>query len=155
MPSIPCPFCDGGRMHEQTYAIAVRAGRRSIAAQGLRHAVCDRCGESVENRTHTAHNAAVLQAAQNQDVVASVDATLLRTLRERHDLTQRSASRLFGAGESSFAKWESGQSAMSTPTALLLRCALEVPGVMEHIAAMRGESLRHSEAPALHTARQA
>ncbi|UXH77538.1 type II TA system antitoxin MqsA family protein [Roseateles amylovorans] len=141
MTSMKCPFCEDGQMVEQPYDTFVRSGRRNIQIEGLQHFLCDRCDQSLTNRRQTAHNRSVMQAAQDRDVITSVDAAFLQALRARHDLTQRAASRLFGAGESSFAKWESAQSAVSTPTALLLRCAAEVPGVIEHIAALRGEAL--------------
>ncbi len=147
MKKMKCPFCEDGQMSEASYVSVVRSGRRQLDIDGLLHHICDRCAQSLTDRRQMAHNRAVMQAAQERDVVASIDTTFLQTLRQQHDLTQRAASRLFGAGDSSFAKWESGQSKVSTPTALLLRCAAEVPGVIDHLAMLHGESSHRAASP--------
>jgi HTH-type transcriptional regulator/antitoxin MqsA len=52
---------------------------------------------------------------------------VIRAIRQRCGLTQRQAGRVFGTGEKSFEKYESGEIAPSAPTRILLRIAMERP----------------------------
>jgi HTH-type transcriptional regulator/antitoxin MqsA len=52
---------------------------------------------------------------------------VIRAIRQRCGLTQREAGLLFGAGEKSFEKYESGEICPSAPTKRLLRLAMERP----------------------------
>lgn len=52
---------------------------------------------------------------------------VIRAIRERCGLTQREAGRLFGTGEKSFEKYESGEIQPSAPTKRLLKLAMEKP----------------------------
>jgi HTH-type transcriptional regulator / antitoxin MqsA len=52
---------------------------------------------------------------------------VIRAIRENCGLTQREAGRLFGGGEKSFEKYESGEITPSDPTKRLLKLAMEHP----------------------------
>jgi HTH-type transcriptional regulator/antitoxin MqsA len=52
---------------------------------------------------------------------------VIRAIRQRCGLTLREAGLLFGAGEKSFEKYESGEIQPSEPTKRLLRVAMERP----------------------------
>jgi HTH-type transcriptional regulator/antitoxin MqsA len=52
---------------------------------------------------------------------------VIRAIRQRCGLTQREAGLLFGTGEKSFEKYESGEIQPSPPTKRLLRLAMEKP----------------------------
>jgi HTH-type transcriptional regulator/antitoxin MqsA len=54
---------------------------------------------------------------------------LIRAIRLRCGLTQRDAGDVFGTGEKSFEKYESGQIRPSGPTKRLLKLAMEQPGL--------------------------
>jgi DNA-binding transcriptional regulator YiaG len=129
-------------MTEQSYGKLVKHGRKNVQVEGLKRFACDTCAGELISRAQLKDNDRIIDAAVNRELAQCVDADALRQLRIRHDLTQREASCLFGAGESSFAKWESGQCALSTPAALLVRCALDIPGVVEHLVHIRGDVLR-------------
>jgi len=130
-----CPFCETGEMSVVEYSEAIRAGRRAVEVDRLRKLVCEYCGEASVPLEMYAHN-----TRRVDEILASTPAAvsqgLLRRLREVWGVSQRDASRLFGAGASAFGKWESGQARMSDPSALLAQCALNVPGVMEYLARM-------------------
>ena len=128
-----CPYCEVGHPEEVHYSEVVKAGRKSIAVQGLSKLVCSLCeGESIPLDMYERNSTLVTNAmAQSRGAVSR---GLLRRLRETWNLGQREASKLFGAGPSSFAKWESGQAQLSTPSALLVQCAIKFPPVMEYLA---------------------
>ncbi|ALV08250.1 type II TA system antitoxin MqsA family protein [Roseateles depolymerans] len=139
--SLNCPFCEADALTTVTYTHAVKAGRRTVQVPGCLQMVCGHCGEAVVPLSLYDLNHKRIEAALAQ-TPAAVSRGLLKRLRETYDLSQREASRLFGAGEAAFAKWESGQSDMSDPAALLVQCALEVPGVVEHLAKLAGVPLQ-------------
>ena len=62
--------------------------------------------------------------AQGEKVFVPV---VIRAIRQRCGLTQREAGLLFGTGEKSFEKYESGEIQPSAPTKRLLKLALEKP----------------------------
>jgi HTH-type transcriptional regulator / antitoxin MqsA len=56
---------------------------------------------------------------------------VIRAIRQRCGLNQREAGLLFGTGEKSFEKYESGEIQPSAPTKRLLRLALERPELFQ------------------------
>ena len=135
-----CPFCEEGSTKEVEFSQEIKAGRKSVLVTGLKKRVCTLCqSESVPAALHD-QNMDLVEAAQER-VKNLVPTAGLRTLRERWDLSQKVASRIFGAGPSSFGKWESGQSSMSTPAALLVKVALRFPLVVPYLAKLAGVRL--------------
>jgi HTH-type transcriptional regulator/antitoxin MqsA len=68
---------------------------------------------------------------------------LIRAIRTRCGLSQRDAGEVFGTGEKSFEKYESGQIPPSKPTQRLLRLAMERPDLFSKPA--RGKTGSPSE----------
>ncbi len=56
---------------------------------------------------------------------------VIRAIRQRCGLTQREAGLLFGTGEKSFEKYESGEIVPSAPTKRLLKLAVEHPELFQ------------------------
>lgn len=129
-------------MDERVYEKAVLAGRHKVVVKGLTRFACNTCSGELVSRAQMKENNRLIAEAADREVERDVDVTVLRHLRETLGLTQKDASFLFGAGESSFAKWESGQTRMSTPAALLVRCAVDLPEVAQHLARLRGFALQ-------------
>ncbi len=138
-----CSYCEVGETSVAVYNQSVKVGRRMVDVQGLSKMVCAHCGEESVPLDMYDRNAELVERALAETPAALAQALLPR-LRERWGISQRDASRLFGAGESAFGKWESGQARMSDPAALLAHCALHVPGVMEHLAKLVGVEVRAS-----------
>lgn len=135
-----CPFCEEGKTDEVVYSQGVRLGRKTVTVEGLKKRVCALChSESVPGYLHD-HNLDLVQQAEER-LPGFAPLSALRSLRERWELSQKSASIIFGAGSSSFGKWESEQSSMSTPSALLVKVALRFPQVVPYLAKLAGVSL--------------
>jgi len=141
-----CAFCEVGHPEEVRYDDTIRSGRRSVAVKGLSKLVCPECDQESIPLDIYDRNALLIAAAMASSP-AAVSRGLLRRLRESWSITQRDASRLFGAGSSAFGKWESGQAELSTPTALLVQCALKVPGVMQYLALLAKVDISAAEPP--------
>ena len=139
-----CPLCQSV-CQQVVHGHTMRFGRRTIGLDGLRKWVCGECGFEFNDETQSAHNLQIIEEATRSHQGATTPG-MLRKLRRHWGLTQATASRIFGAGPSSFAKWESGQSRMSQPSALLIQAATHVPGVMTYLAALARLPLRpHTE----------
>lgn len=133
-----CVFCGYSEVAEVVYDERVTTGRRKVAVLGLRKMECSNCGHEYVEQDQLSYNQSLIETAAMTP--GQVGVGLLRNLRDRWELTQRAASNLFGAGQNSFAKWESGQ-LPSGPTALLLQCAAHVPGVVEYLARLNKATL--------------
>lgn len=135
-----CPVCDHEGVRTVTYSETVKLGRSTLVVEGLRKIECDDCGfDSVPDDLH-AHNAALIDHAI-ANAPSAVTPGMLRTLRLRLGVSQREASLMFGAGESSFGKWETGKP-LSTPAALLVKCAIRYPLVAEYLAKLASVALK-------------
>lgn len=134
-----CHFCDSPDVAATAFDEKMAIGRRRVSVSGLTKTVCHSCNEEYVTEEQAALNHALYEEATR---TASEGITVghLRSFRARWNLTQRAASALFGAGESSFAKWEAGQ-LPSGPAALLLQCAAHVPGVTEYLARLQKATL--------------
>ena len=131
--SLACPFCETGTTEVVSYTSTEKFGRKTVNVEGLLKLVCNHChSETVSGDLHD-HNLALFIVAE-EGTQGGVSPGLLRTLRENWDLTQSEASKLFGAGSSSFAKWESSQTKLSTPAALLIQVASRFPEVVPYLA---------------------
>lgn len=142
-----CDVCGSASAKIVSYTEKVKVGRRAISVLGLQKLVCPECGGESIPLEWLDRNADLFLAAENahRDLVTP---GAFRRFRERWGLTQQEASRLFGAGASSFAKWESGQSNISTPAALLFKSAEKFPDVCAHLASLAQVTLRSAHAPA-------
>ncbi len=130
-----CAVCDSEDTEVILFADRIKAGRKVVTVHGLRKLACHDCGaELVPEEFHDSNLELMREAIATTK--AAVTPSALRTFRTDWDLSQREASKVFGAGSASFGKWESGQSVPSTPTALLLQCAMRFPQVLIYLAAL-------------------
>jgi putative zinc finger/helix-turn-helix YgiT family protein len=135
-----CPYCEVAELAEVRYSRSVKAGRKAVEVDGLTKLVCSECGEESVPLELYEKNAALIEGAIGASRGA-VSRGMLRRLRETWGVSQRDASRLFGAGTSAFGKWESGQAQLSTPSALLVQCAIHIHGVMPYLASLASVQL--------------
>lgn len=130
-----CPFCEEEAARVIEYSGKIKFGRKSVFVSGLKKVVCDHCGsESIPLEFHDKNTELIRDAASISGEIISVD--ILKTFREKWGLSQKDASLIFGAGVSSFGKWESRQSNISTPAALLIQVASKFPEVVSFLAKM-------------------
>jgi HTH-type transcriptional regulator/antitoxin MqsA len=80
---------------------------------------------------------------------------VIRAIRQRRGLTQREAGLLFGAGEKSFEKYESGEIRPSAPTKRLLGLAMERPELFTLTGDRRIECVSGDDGAFVHEAPRA
>lgn len=135
-----CPYCEEEAAQQVEYSESVKFGRKNVSVKGLKKIVCSHCGsESVPIEFYDLNAELMSQAADASAEVVSVAA--LRDLREDWSISQKDASLIFGAGQSSFGKWESKQSNISTPAALLIKVACHFPIVVPYLAKLANVDL--------------
>lgn len=127
-----CPICDAEALHEISFNERRKVGRRAVEIIGLIKTECAACGSDFVSATqHDANTSLIANyIARTQ---TGITRGILRKLRETWGLSQRDASKIFGAGDTAFAKWESGKE-LSTPAALLIQVATNVRGAMPYLA---------------------
>ncbi len=77
---------------------------------------------------------------------------VIRAIRQRCGLTQREAGLLFGTGEKSFEKYESGEIQPSAPTKRLLKLAMENPELFKLPEDRRIDALPNDDGAFVHAA---
>ncbi len=77
---------------------------------------------------------------------------VIRAIRQRCGLTQREAGLLFGTGEKSFEKYESGEIQPSAPTKRLLKLAMENPELFKLQEDRRIDALPNDDGAFVHAA---
>lgn len=128
-----CSFCNSTHTNVVDYVENFKVGRKQLHVAGLKKVVCNDChSESVPANLYDYN----LQLFINAEAAAKelVSPASLKELREVWGLSQKEASIIFGAGTSSFGKWESHQSNMSTPAALLIKAASNIPEVVPFLS---------------------
>lgn len=129
-----CPFCSSTDVNENAHTEYFSIGRKKYSIPGILSSECSACGE--EFATAEQHDQNLIKKKEfTEKVQGFITPGFIRKIREKFGISQRSASKIFGAGESSVAKWESGQ-VPSGPAALLLQCSAHVPGVVEFLASL-------------------
>jgi putative zinc finger/helix-turn-helix YgiT family protein len=133
---ILCDYCGEGHMATESYSETFRNGRATLMVKGLEHMRCEACDSTMTSAQQFQYNAQLIKAAEKKSP-AYISPATLREFREKYDLSQRAASKLVGAGEGAFGKYESGSN-LATPTAKLIRVALAFPEVARMLAEEEG-----------------
>lgn len=136
-----CAVCGSNRVREATFTEKLKCGRRSLVVGPLHRFECDECGAVFEDELQNRQNQIAFDAARDSRPEFITPGDVAR-LRSKYDLTQEEGVKIFGGGPKTFSKWERGVSRPATPTAKLLRLALENPDVMFRLARMAGIELR-------------
>jgi HTH-type transcriptional regulator/antitoxin MqsA len=127
-----CPLCGEGHLVEHTHDRNGDIDGFRYVVRGLRHSLCDHCGETITTPEQSRHNKRVIIEARDRAVAERnrverlIPADILR-IRKKLGLTQVQAARVFGGGTNAFGKYENGDVAPSDGMEKLLRLADTVP----------------------------
>ena len=141
-----CPLCDSSK-------VEIRHDRKAIytylkkkhVLEGQEHTVCTECGTSFyEDGQIERNNARFIDWSKG--IVKDISPWEIRELREKYDLSQEEACRVFNCGsKTQFSKWERGEVAPTGTAALALKEALENPEFMNKLAKRAGVSIELPE----------
>jgi putative zinc finger/helix-turn-helix YgiT family protein len=136
-----CSFCNSIHTHEVEYSENFKVGRKQLQVTGLKKIVCGECKSEFVPAKFYDYNLNLFIDAESK-VKNVVSPGSLKDLREMWGLSQKEASKIFGAGVSSFGKWESSQANMSTPAALLIKVACSIPEVVPFLSQLANVKLK-------------
>jgi putative zinc finger/helix-turn-helix YgiT family protein len=142
LPVGACPFCASNEVIPTLFECPIPVGRSKKTVSGLQQSECQACGEVFVSGSQHDYNAGLFEAA-GREKQAFVTQGLIRKFRERFGLSQRTASKLFGAGAAAVGKWEAGQ-LPSGPAALLIQTAIHVPGAAQFLAGLANVTVTES-----------
>ena len=152
-----CPLCDSPKVEirRDRKAIYTYLKKKHILGE-QEHTVCTECGTSFYEDGQIERNN-VRFIAWSKGFVKDIAPWEIRELREKYDLSQEAAGRVFNCGsKTQFSKWERGEVAPTGTAALTLREALEDPGFMKRLADRAGVTIELPEtSPAQPFLRQA
>lgn len=141
-----CPLCDSSK-------VEIRRDRKAIYTylkkkhilEGQEHTVCTECGTSFYEDGQIERNNARF-VAWSKGIVKDIAPWEIRELREKYDLSQEDACRIFNCGsKTQFSKWERGEVAPTGTASLTLREALNNPEFMSKLARQADVKI-HTEA---------
>ena len=143
-----CPLCDSTKVEIRHDRKAVYTYlKKKHVLEGQEHTVCTNCGTSFyEDGQIERNNARFI--AWSKGMVKDIAPWEIRELREKYDLSQGDACRVFNCGsKTQFSKWERGEVAPTGTASLTLREALNNPEFMSKLARQAGVNI-HIEAEA-------
>lgn len=140
-----CPFCGNHTLETRfDHSFVFKHGRREHTVSDLARSVCttvECLAAFFTPEQLDSNNQRVREYQSNLEDFISPAQVL--ELREKYDLTQIEASRIFGGGVNSFSRYERG---INSPSALssrtMLRC-LRDPAFMEYLRSSPGDSSEH------------
>lgn len=136
-----CSYCNSAHTNEVEFTESFKVGRKQLEVAGMKKVVCSECqSESIPLDLLDFNQELFVAAEATAKNIVSTGS--LKEFREIWELSQKDASRIFGAGLSSFGKWESNQSNMSTPSALLIKVAYNFPEVVPFLSQLAKVDLK-------------
>jgi HTH-type transcriptional regulator/antitoxin MqsA len=136
MKTASCPLCNQSA-EEKEWQKEIEHNGHKLLVTGLRHFVCQSCGTTFANNEQSRINRRAVAYARNE-TDGLLTGSEIRALRERWDLTQRDAARIFGGGLNAFSKYENGEVVQSDPMDKLLRLAMRHDFVVTELASDAG-----------------
>lgn len=126
-----CDVCGEGTFHiiQQEKTVEYKGHKKNIS---LNFDECDVCGaDSGETDYLRDHKRAV--NAFKKEVDGLLSATDVKTIREKLDITQKKAGKLFGGGPVAFSKYENDDVIQSEPMDKLLKVAYQFGAVYRYL----------------------
>jgi len=142
-----CPICDIGHLivhNDDTFKF--RYARKEYVANGLVYVRCGNCNTKTYLTGQREYNKKLIEEFQ-KTLVTYMSPSDILALREKYNLPQSMAAKIFGGGVNAFSKWERGEVIPSEPTAKIMRLALNNPAYMKDLADLSGVAIESEAKP--------
>jgi putative zinc finger/helix-turn-helix YgiT family protein len=119
-------------MKEKRGKLKLPVNGEEITVQNATHLDCPRCREVVlrfDDARRLRQQALEIYRAK----YGLLTADEIRSIRERHDLTQGEMARLLRLGSNTISRWEAGRNVQTASMDVLLRMIRDVPGSLEYL----------------------
>jgi len=131
LPNDACPNC-GSTMRERSATLRLPVNGEEIAVPASAHLRCPKCHEVVLRMDQARKlRERALAAYRSQYDLLSADE--IRSIRERHRLTQSQLARLLRLGGNTISRWESGRNAQTAAMDVLLRIIRDIPESLRYL----------------------
>lgn len=126
-----CPTC-GAMMREATATLKLPVNGTDVAVPKAPHLECPECGEVVLRRDQgrSLREAALARYRTKHDLLSADE---IRSIRERHGLTQSQMAALLRLGGNTLSRWEAGRNVQTAAMDVLMRLIRDVPGTLEYL----------------------
>lgn len=132
-----CPACEVGALVPRVRTKTFVYDGAELSVNGLESAECPVCGERAVLSDQAKRNELRYADARraHDELLQGVE---LVALRQRWQITQQTAARLFGGGPNAFSKYERGEVIQSRAMDLLIRVADQFPQARAYLAERAG-----------------
>ena len=131
LPDNACPECGGG-MKEKRGKLKLPVNGEEIAVPDATHLRCPKCHEVVlrfDDARRLRQRALEIYRAK----YGLLTADEIRSIRERHRLTQAEMARLLRLGGNTMSRWEAGRNVQTASMDVLLRMIRDLPGSLDYL----------------------
>ena len=126
-----CPNC-GSTMRERSAALRLPVNGEDIAVPDAAHLRCPKCHEVVLRMDQARKlRERALDTYRSRNDLLSTDE--IRSIRERHHLTQVQLARLLRLGGNTISRWESGRNVQTAAMDVLLRLIRDIPESLRYL----------------------
>ena len=126
-----CPNC-GSTMRERSAALRLPVNGEEISVPDAAHLRCPKCHEVVLRMDQVRKlRERALDAYRSRYDLLSADE--IRSIRERHHLTQIQLARLLRLGGNTISRWESGRNVQTAAMDVLLRLIRDIPESLRYL----------------------
>ena len=126
-----CPNC-GSTMRERSATLRLPVNGEDIAVSDAAHLRCPKCREVVLRMDQARKlRERALEAYRSRYDLLSADE--IRSIRERHRLTQGQLARLLRLGGNTISRWESGRNVQAAAMDVLLRLIRDIPESLRYL----------------------
>jgi putative zinc finger/helix-turn-helix YgiT family protein len=126
-----CPNC-GSTMRERSATLRFPVNGEEIAIPNAAHLRCPKCHEVVLRMDQARKlRERALDAYRSRYDLLSADE--IRSIRERHHLTQVQLARLLRLGGNTISRWESGRNVQTAAMDVLLRLIRDIPESLRYL----------------------
>ena len=131
LPDDACPKC-GATMRERRATLRLPVNGEEIAVPASPHLRCPNCGEVVlrMDEARKLRQRALETYRSRYDLLSGDE---IRSIRERHHLTQAQLARLLRLGGNTISRWESGRNVQTAAMDVLLRLIRDIPESLRYL----------------------
>lgn len=141
-----CSYCERGTLQprKSTERFAYKGQERDVP--GYTYSVCDECGQEITTAEQMKVNQRLI-ADEKRRADGLMTSTAIKALRDKLDLSQADASKIFGGGPNAFYKYENGEVMQSVALDRLMVLARDDVTVYQRLRALAGLPDKHVIVP--------
>ena len=131
LPANACPEC-GAAMREKRGKLKLPVNGEEITVPGATHLGCPKCREVVlriDDARRLRQRALEIYRAK----YGLLTADEIRSIRDRHGLTQAEMARLLRLGGNTISRWEAGRNVQTASMDMFLRMIRDLPASLDYL----------------------